>query len=187
MAIVKIVTEKYYQLSDVQRLINYATNESKTYGLFGGVGINPNDPDKMLCQMLTVKKGYKKEYGNRQLRHIVVSFDKEERITPQTAYYIAYEIAGFYGDEYQVCFGVHQDTDILHIHFVQNTVNYVTGKMYSSGIRELDNLKEYVEQIISRYMDRRGSRKGFLQFGLDMERGMDMNERGDDTEKSTKR
>lgn len=151
MAITKIVDQKYYRESDVKNLIDYAIDDKKTHGLIGGMGVNPCNPDKMAYQMVAVKRGFEKNKEHRQIRHIIVSFDQAEQITPPTAYCIAYEIAQFYGDEYQICFGVHQDTDDLHIHFIQNTVNYVTGRLFSNAPWELGKLKNYVNQVVLRY------------------------------------
>ncbi len=40
---------------------------------------------------------------------------------------LAKEMAAYYGKEYQIVFAVHVKPDSLHVHFVMNAVNYITG------------------------------------------------------------
>lgn len=134
-------------------LIAYATCSEKTKGYIGAIGTNPYDPDKMLEQMQFVKRAYGKSDGNyRQLRHIIISPDPQWGITVDVAYRMAYDIAKFYGNRYQICFGVHMDTDHVHIHMIQNTVSYVDGKLFSGAWLELNEFKMHVRQVVYRYV-----------------------------------
>lgn len=157
MAIVKIVNEKYYSSTSIKNLINYATDYSKTHGLIGAIGTNPYDIDKMISQMRAVKNAYGKCEDCRQARHIVVSFEENESVDPEAAYTIAYDIARFYADRFQICFGVHVNTDNIHIHFIQNTVSYVDGKLFSGSFFELSQFKIFVKQVLTKHLkvDRR--------------------------------
>lgn len=152
MAIVKIVNEKYYSSTSIKNLINYATDYSKTHGLIGAIGTNPYDIDKMISQMLAVKNAYGKCEDCRQARHIVVSFDENGSVDPEIAYIIAYDIARFYAGRYQICFGVHLDTDNIHIHFIQNTVSYMDGKLFSGHFRELSQFRQHVNWVVDKYL-----------------------------------
>lgn len=152
MAIVKIVNEKYYSSTSIKNLINYATDYSKTHGLIGAIGTNPYDIDKMISQMLAVKNAYGKYEDCRQARHIVVSFEDNGSVDSEIAYIIAYDIARFYAGRYQICFGVHMNTDNIHIHFIQNTVSYVDGKLFSGHWIELNQFKQHVNCIIEKYL-----------------------------------
>lgn len=152
MAIVKIVNEKYYSSTSIKNLINYATDYSKTHGLIGAIGTNPYDIDKMISQMLAVKNAYGKCEDCRQARHIVVSFEDNGSVDSEIAYAIAYDIARFYAGRYQICFGVHLDTDNIHIHFIQNTVSYVDGKLFSGHWIELNHFKQHVNCVVGRYL-----------------------------------
>lgn len=88
----------------------------------------------------------------RQVRHIIVSFDPEDHIGPFCASQIAFKIAEYYRNQFQVVYGVHKDTDSLHIHFIIHTVSYIDGRRYSRGMGEVMILKKYVQQIINSYM-----------------------------------
>ena len=141
MEIVKIVGKKYYCEDSIRNLIGYVTDENKTHKYIGAIGTNADEPEKMIQQMEAVKEGFDKKHGYRQARHLIVSFENDEKITPDIAYFIAYDIACYYSDRYQICFGVHLDTDNIHIHFIQNTVSYVDGKLFSGGPWELEKFK----------------------------------------------
>ena len=151
MEIVKIVKKKYCHEDSIRNLIEYVTDENKTHNYIGAIGTNAYEPEKMIQQMEAVKEGFDKKSGYRQARHLIVSFKSEVNITPEIAYYMAYDIARYYSDRYQICFGVHLDTDNIHIHFIQNTVSYVDGKLFSGGPWELGKFKGYVNSVIFGY------------------------------------
>ena len=64
---------------------------------------------------MLVKQHFQKMDG-REMRHFIVSFDED--ITPYDAYIMGRQIAAYYAHRYQIVFGVHDDTENLHIHFV---------------------------------------------------------------------
>lgn len=148
MAIVEIMKNNYYSVTSIENLVKYVTDYNKTHGLIGAIGTNPNEVDKMISQMMAVKYAYGKSNGYRQARHIVVSFKENEVVSQEVVYDIAYDIARFYADRYQICFGVHWNTDNLHIHFVQNTVSYVDGKLFSGNWVELNWFRQYVNCVV---------------------------------------
>ena len=153
MEIVKICNEKYMKPSDLKNEIKYATNIKKTDGFIGGLGVTPYNPEEMIYQMNMVKRSFRKnEFGRRQLRHIIVSFEQEWSVSPKLALTIAYDIALFYADRFQIAFGVHQDTENTHIHFVQNTVSHIDGKMFSGAWQELESFKIHVHSVLEKYI-----------------------------------
>ena len=81
----------------------------------------------------------------------IISFDKKDHITPEEAQWIAEDVAKFYSSRYQICYGVHLNTDDLHIHFALNTVSFIDGKLFSEGWMELERLKRYVNEVILKY------------------------------------
>lgn len=163
MAVVKIVKQTYMKKIDRRNLIYYIMNPEKTEGKYTGAwGTGSGDPGQVIEQMEKVKRAYGKEGGFRGLRHFIVSFE-EENVSKEEAYFIAYDIARFYSRKYQICFGVHTDTEHLHIHFVLNTVNYMDGKMFSEGICEMQELKMYVNQVLSKRGIRDDAPPGWLE------------------------
>lgn len=154
MAVVKMMESYYMGPNGVAALIKYIVNPEKTYGLFGGYGIGSDNPDMIIYQMQQIKRWNHKEdvYKHRQMRHFIVSFEEGSGITPDMAYRIGFEVSKFYGDRYQVCYGVHQNEPNLHIHFGVNTVNHRTGRMYREDLDELKLLKAYVDEVIEKAM-----------------------------------
>lgn len=155
MAIVKIEDKKYVSKASIKNVVNYVTDYEKTTGKYiGAIGTNNRIPQLMIDQMVAVKSNYEKVQGYRQLRHIIVSFEQNEQITPEMAYFMAYDIARFYSGRYQICFGVHLNTENVHIHFVQNTVSFVDGKLFSGAFYELSQFKQHVNEVEGRYLYR---------------------------------
>lgn len=70
----------------------------------------------------------------------------DENITPYYAYILSWQIAAFYADRYQIVFGVHDNTDNVHMHFVFNTVRFVDGLKYSESYSDLYKLNVYVDK-----------------------------------------
>lgn len=144
MCIVKMVDDSYLNYSSIFNLVNYALTDKRTHKrvrFYGGYNV---DIDRADSQMVLVKKYYQKDSG-REMRHFVVSFDED--ISPYNAWILGWRIAAYYADRYQIVFGVHEDTDNIHIHFVFNTVSFADGRKFSSDYYELSRLKSYVNRL----------------------------------------
>lgn len=149
MANLKIVDKKYELIDDIRRVISYVINPMKT-DYVGANGVIPTTAQSIASQFLLVKNTYNKLEG-RQLRHFIVSFTDNEAISPEKAFYLAYEIAEYYGNDYQIAFAVHDDTDYVHVHFVMNSVNYNTGIKYAGGFEDFNNLKAYINNTVENF------------------------------------
>lgn len=147
----KLVDEPYYRITSVHNLIHYVTHDKKTHLLLDYIGSPNTDISKATEQFLYVKQHYNKMSG-RQMRQFVVSFNKKCCISSVDAYYIGMMICRFYAERYQIVFGVHQDTDNIHIHFALNTVSYVDGKKYREGYEDCFKLEGYVEYCVNKYV-----------------------------------
>lgn len=67
----------------------------------------------------------------RLLQHRVISFGEEELSNPVMAFELAKEVASFYFERgYISFFGVHLDTDNLHIHIAVSTANWRNGNHF---------------------------------------------------------
>lgn len=49
-------------------------------------------------------------------------------------------------------YSVHEDTDNYHIHFVMNTVSWVDGHVFSEGPAELQQFKNYVNNLYNTFV-----------------------------------
>ena len=149
MAILKVLNgkEKYYDIGAREDVARYICNPLKAEsGFMGGVGIAEDIVDSM--NNVAVKFG---KINGVQLRHFVLSFSPEELNCPETVFEIACPIAQFIGQEYQVVFSVHEDTDRLHIHFMFNSICYKDGHRYAGKKKEYYDLVNFVKSLLKHF------------------------------------
>lgn len=149
MCFVKMVKDSFKNQSSISNLVNYAIKDKdkNLIRFYGGYNV---DVLRAAGQMERVKEYYQKTH-NRLMRHIIVSFDED--ITPYDAYLLGWQIAAYYADRYQIVFGVHEDTENLHIHLVFNTVSFVDGLKYTGEYSDLAAFKTYVNQVYNSYFN----------------------------------
>ena len=65
-------------------------------------------------------------------------------------------IAGYYGDRYQIIYGVHRShrnnrhgliASYLHIHMIMNSVSFVDGKMYADNKGDTQRFLEHIKKV----------------------------------------
>lgn len=143
-----MINNNYNNEDALDGVIPYVIHsQNNIHNLAFGFGCNIKN---CIEQFKIIKQVYGKCEG-RQLRHFIVSFAKSENIDSQDAFYIGYEVCQYYSDRYQIIYGLHENTDDLHIHFVMNTVSYVDGKMYREGYSDFNTLKALVDNIVAKY------------------------------------
>lgn len=151
MPTLKVLNQKgkYHDLDARETVARYILNPLKAEnGLVGGVGIMAGED--IAASMNSVAMHFKKESGV-QLRHFVLSFSPEELDDPIIVYQIAYSIATFIGQEYQVIFAVHENTPNLHIHFMFNSISYVDGHRYYGKKKDYYQLVNFIKELFSDY------------------------------------
>lgn len=174
MAFVKIAKGKYKNIYAIKNVLTYIwgkEKENKTpNNIFGALGVDCKNIDLAICQFEKLQRSYRKEAGKRIL-HIIVSFSEQEAFTLRQYLDIGYDIANFFGKEYQVFFGLHENhKNQLHIHFAVNPVNVYTGKKIHLQKQNIVQLKEYVNQVILKYQIK--SKKNYeLHFWENNEKG----------------
>lgn len=158
MCIVKVINNTYGNEKDLENLVNYVIQPSHCKcGLYGATAMNVGNVADMVNSMKVVKKEFKKPEG-RQLLHIVVSFDDKDEswVTPQIAYELGYRFAALYLNGQQTVFGVHDNTDNLHIHIVLNSVSYVTGLKYGIPLDAPNVMRYFIHNLMERYYLKKG-------------------------------
>lgn len=114
------------ELRSLENVIEYAVDGEKTEKKFYVSGVNCN-PSTATDQFMTVKKQFGKEDGIMGY-HAYQSFEEGE-VDPETAHAIGIAFAKrVWGDDYQVLVTTHLNTNIIHNHFVVNSVSFKTGK-----------------------------------------------------------
>ena len=126
MSILKIVPDPYTNRDALYVLIHcYIFPKAR---LIGGGAVDTSCAGE---QMYLVKKLWCKENG-RQLMHFILAYDQKESAHIANARSLlpdAYYVCEYFENEFQIVFGIHKKRDdTWHIHFVVNSVSYLTGK-----------------------------------------------------------
>ena len=150
MATLKVIhcTGKYQDDDAMTNVIHYITQPSKTPSKL--IGTYGADMDDLAGSMIAVAESFDKNSHTR-LRHFVLSFRPGELDSTDTAYYICVNIAYLIGQEYQVVFAFHEDTDHPHIHFVVNSISYVDGHRYRGTHEDYKNLIRCVASVLDQF------------------------------------
>lgn len=121
-----IVRNEYPDEGALERVLDYALDTP----LQGGYGV---DPEYAFVQMKLVKRAYDKTTGV-QLKHFVVSFSHEEMVYLDfdDLLNLGFGIGAIF-EKYQLVYGIHLDTEHVHMHFVMNTVSFLDGQKYADG------------------------------------------------------
>lgn len=136
------VKESYSRNKDMRQLINYIARDKKDGGnvrYYSGRGVRKN-PENAAKAMNRTQKNYKKNSG-RRMYHWIISFPEiyDDANLVKIAADMVAEL--FYKKGYQVYYGVHEDTDNLHIHMAVNAVNYMNGLKLHFSMKELKKLE----------------------------------------------
>lgn len=118
-----------------------------------GYNVNDTDPDMTYDQMYAVKDYYGKT-GDNPVMHFILSYDKRNVSDAETACAFTEKVAGLFSDDYQVLTATHKEDQggsLYHAHFIVNTVDIHTGRLYHSGQRELTDLAVSIYNITGNY------------------------------------
>lgn len=112
-------------------------------GPYAGDSINY---DEVYQTWIREKQLWDKDSG-RMYAHNIISFHKDEKVTPEEVLEIgkAYAEKFFPGYQYVIC--VHQDKDHLHCHIVVNSVSYIDGHKLHQTKKDLENQKEFTNDL----------------------------------------
>lgn len=150
MPVLKAINKPYTGRKDLKNLVNYAVKgKDGTLNAYGAQGVLVGNADGMYCQMEWIKKYFHKERG-RQAMHYILSFNEKEMgyIGVGEAQQIGYAFADYCFRGWQVVFGIHTDTDSLHIHFIVNTTSYENGCACGKGQGDLEEMKQYADVLV---------------------------------------
>ncbi|MCG8540145.1 MAG: relaxase/mobilization nuclease domain-containing protein [Clostridia bacterium] len=132
----------------MKRAIAYILHLQKTeYHLTAGLNCNISTAYE---EFILTKQNYKKENG-RQYIHFIQSFSPLDKVTPETIKEIADRLLQQISKGFQVVYAVHNDKPHLHTHFIINTVNADTGLKWQLSKEQLQELKDYSDQLCREY------------------------------------
>jgi hypothetical protein len=145
MAIIKAVNSG----SSLGGAIDYITKKEKTEEKL--IATKDCSIETVKLEMQMTKEQFHKTTG-RQYKHYIQSFNPEDKVTPEQAYKIGSKFMDnekFKGHE--VVMATHKDKDHVHNHFIVNSVNFENGKKYHEKKTDLQQLKEFNNELCHEY------------------------------------
>ncbi len=112
-------------------------------GPYDGDSINY---DEVYQTWIREKQIWDKDSG-RMYAHNIISFHKDEKITPEEVLEIGKAYAEKFFPEHQYVISVHQDKDHLHCHIVVNSVSYIDGRKLHQTKKDLEKQKEFTNDL----------------------------------------
>jgi len=148
VAVYKVINQagKYQDDRAIQDVVHYAMSKAYEDGVFGGAVL----PEIAIPSMEGVTRAYHKEKGTR-LRHSVLSFAPDEKLTPSRVRDVARQAILHYENDYQIIAAVHEDRDHLHVHFIMNTVSYRDGSKYGGHKKDYYDFLKRLNGIVHEY------------------------------------
>ena len=149
--VIKAMNEPYSGDRDIKNLLNYIagkSKENKEVRYYNGRGLS-RDPKKAATNIIKIQQYYGKA-DKRRIFHFVIAFQNMD--DAGLAKIIAENITDMFLSKYQIYYGVHEDTENLHIHFAVNTVSHVDGKKFHQSKKEFEDLKKDIKKVVDRCM-----------------------------------
>lgn len=101
-------------------------------------------------EMQAVKEVWRKPDG-RKYKHYILSFEETVDLPAETLLEIGVKVVQHFAEDYQILISAHQDTDNLHLHFVQNTINMLTGEKLRLTKGDMLDLKIHANKVLAEY------------------------------------
>ncbi|RHV01196.1 hypothetical protein DXB97_14350 [Firmicutes bacterium OM07-11] len=134
----------------MRNCIEYVLRQDKTNELFTCVtGPYCHDEinyDLVYRTFLEEKKVWDKDSG-RMYAHNIISWHKDEQITPEQALEFGKEFAENWFSGFQTLVAVHKDKDHIHCHLVTNSVSYEDGRKLHNTRKDLECMKQLTNQM----------------------------------------
>ena len=150
MAINKTINKRTNTHGAMRNCIEYILRQDKTNELFTCVtGPYCHDEinyDLVYRTFLEEKKVWDKDSG-RMYAHNIISWHKDEQITPEQALEFGKEFAENWFSGFQTLVAVHKDKDHIHCHLVTNSVSYEDGRKLHNTRKDLECMKQLTNQM----------------------------------------
>ena len=150
MAINKTINKRTNTHGAMRNCIEYVLRQDKTGELLTYVtGPYCHDEinyDLVYRTFLEEKKMWNKDSG-RMYAHNIISWHKDEQITPEQALEFGKEFAENWFSGFQTLVAVHKDKDHIHCHLVTNSVSYEDGRKLHNTKKDLERMKQLTNQM----------------------------------------
>lgn len=142
--ILKLINESYSQENDIYNLLKYFAEKDDIPCIHRGIGL-PYSPKKASNAIIKMQDFIGKSSGIR-MYHFIISFaeDQNDNMLLDIAEAVSNYL--FLEEGHTVFYGIHTNTDNVHIHFAINAVKYTNGRKFHKNTQEL---KEFQKKIIS--------------------------------------
>lgn len=139
-----LVRNEYQDYRALRRVLTYVLRSN----LYGGYGI---DPSRAYEQMVFLKEAYHKKSGV-QLKHFFITFHDREMLYVgfEDILQLGFDVGKYFG-EYQMAYGIHLDSNHVHLHFVMNTTSFMDGHKYSDGLPKFNGLCRYLRERFPKF------------------------------------
>ena len=150
MAINKTINKRTNTHGAMRNCIEYVLRQDKTSELLTYV-TSPYCRDEINYDLvyrtfLEEKKMWDKDSG-RMYAHNIISWHKDEQITPEQALEFGKEFAENWFSGFQTLVAVHKDKDHIHCHLVTNSVSYEDGRKLHNTKKDLECMKQLTNQM----------------------------------------
>lgn len=150
MAINKVVNKSTKSHGAMRNVIEYVLRDEKVkegyVEITGPYAADTIYYDDIYKTWLAEKRLWGKDSG-RMYTHNIISFHKDENVSPAEVLDIGKDFADKFFSGHQCVIGVHQDKDHLHCHIVTNSVSYIDGMKLHQTKRDLEHQKEYTNRL----------------------------------------
>ena len=150
MAVNKTINKRTNTHGAMRNCIEYVLRQDKTSELFiyvtGPYCHNEINYDLVYRTFLEEKKMWNKDTG-RMYAHNIISWHKDEQITPEQAFEFGKEFAENWFSGFQTLVAVHKDKDHVHCHLVTNSVSYEDGRKLHNTRKDLERMKQLTNQM----------------------------------------
>ena len=150
MAVNKTINKRTNTHGAMRNCIEYVLRQDKTSELLTYVtGPYCHDEinyDLVYRTFLEEKKMWDKDSG-RMYAHNIISWHKDEQITPEQAFEFGKEFAENWFSGFQTLVAVHKDKDHIHCHLVTNSVSYEDGRKLHNTKKDLERMKQLTNQM----------------------------------------
>lgn len=150
MAVNKTINKRTNTHGAMRNCIEYVLRQDKTSELLtyitGPYCHNEINYDLVYRTFLEEKKMWNKDTG-RMYAHNIISWHKDEQITPEQAFEFGKEFAENWFSGFQTLVAVHKDKDHIHCHLVTNSVSYEDGRKLHNARKDLERMKQLTNQM----------------------------------------
>ena len=164
---VKNFTNNYENSPAIKNLLRYVVSKKGTdeyVDCWGTKGLlkDINHAYKVINRM----QRYLRCDNGKRMFHFVISFPVNIK-SQENVFIVADAIASYLGEEYQLVYGIHCDTDNYHIHFAMNSVSYVTGKKWHKENHEFARWFQNLRNIAQRILDEASDKEKIIILKID--------------------